>query len=456
MKKTYCIVLLALAGCAAPLHERPGYAVPELVPSRSAQLAEISIDRWWTLFGDQALERLVDEALARNADLESAFARVREARATLDGVRSGQSPTLDANASAGRTDLSGSTASEYRFSLDAAYDADLWGRLSSSTSAARHQLLATEWARAAVEWSLTASVAQAYFELGALERQIEVSEAVRASRARTVELRRREHALGAGSEFDLRRAEAELAAAQSTLAGLGRSRASLESALNLLLGRSPSEMTAFAKTGLDESKPLVTRLPRGSAAELLVRRPDVRQSEAQLAASHASIDAARAATLPALRLSGSLGSDARSLSELFSGPAALWSLGASLAQPIFDGGRLKARVREEQARSEQAVAGYRKAVALAFSELRETYAALDLTQQAFQAERDRVASLTRAHQLAQRGHAAGALSTLDVLDAERNLYQAQLQQIGAYRDRLIGQVAAFKALGGGYNTGSSS
>lgn len=458
MYKKHCIVLAlaALTGCGAlPDRQAPAFAVPELPPSRSAQLADIAIDRWWTLFGDPALERLMDEALARNADLESALARVREARATLNVARAGQSPTLDTVAGSARVHDSGKTFSSHQFSLEAGYDADLWGRLSSATKAARHQLLATEWARASVEWSLSASLAQAYFELGAVERQIVVSRGVRASRAGTLELRRREHAAGAGSEFELRRAQAELGAADSALASLGRSRAQLQTALTLLLGRAPQEMADIAVLPLDEHMPLLTLLPQGAAAELLVRRPDVRQSEAQLAAAHASIDSARAATLPSLRLSGTLGSDAQSLSNLFSGPAAVWSLGAALAQPIFDGGRLKARVGEEEARAAQALAGYRKVVATAVVDVLEAYANLDLTQQAFEAERERVASLTRAHDLAHRAHAAGALGNLDVLDAERNLYQAQLEQVGAYRDRLIGQVAAFKALGGGYTNTNS-
>jgi multidrug efflux system outer membrane protein len=446
------MVALAFAGCASTTPtQTPQFTLPQLAPSSSAQLVELSIDRWWTLFGDAALERLMDEALSHNADLESALARVREAQAVLDGARGAQSPTLDAKAGAEKNRHS----SAYRVSLEAAYDVDLWGKLSSATAAARHQLLATEWARASIEWGLTASVAQTYFELGAVDRQIVVSEAVRASRLNTVVLRNREYGAGAGSEFELRRAEAELAAAESTLVGLGRQRAALDSALQLLLGRnSPLD---FARNPLDEAKPLTTVLPQGAAAELLVRRPDIRQSEAQLRAANASIDSARAATLPQLRLSGVLGSDAKSLSDLFTGPAALWSLGASLAQPIFDGGRLRARVAEEEARAAQSLASYRKTVAGAVVEVREAYANLDLTQSAFQAERERVASLTRAHELARRGYAAGALGSLDLLDAERNLYQAQLQQVSAYRDRLISQVAAFKALGGGYtNTGRSS
>lgn len=144
------------------------------------------------------------------------------------------------------------------------------------------------------------------------------------------------------------------------------------------------------------------------------------------------------------------------MSDLFSGPAAIWSLGASLAQPLFDGGRLRARVGEEQARGEQSLSNYRKVVATAVADLREAYANLDLTEQAFIAERNRVVSLSRAHDLAQRGHGAGALGYLDLLDAERNLYNAQLQQVSAYRDQLIGQVSAFRALGGGYSPNRSS
>jgi multidrug efflux system outer membrane protein len=462
MKRTLLAVAvtLALGACATDLRGDLALKaeVPQLAPSASSAIQSISIDRWWTLFGDPALERLIEESLAHNADLESAVARVREAQASLGVVRAAQSPTLDAKAGSSRNHQAGQTYSSHRVTLEAGYEADLWGKLSSSTAAARHQLLATEWARAALEWSLTAAVAEAYFELAAVDRQIEISQAVRASRVNTVALRKKEHGVGAGTELDLRRAEADLASTDSTIASLGRSRAALEHALALLSGRTPEQIAkgSFATVKLDETRSVETVLPQGAAADLLVRRPDVRQAEAQLAAANASIEAARAATLPSIRLSGSVGSDANNLSNLFSGPAAIWSLGGSLAQPLLDGGRLRARVREEHARGEQALAGYRKVVATAVADVREAYANLDLTEQAFHAERNRVSSLSRAHDLARRGFGAGATSYLDLLDAERNLYQAQLEQVGAHRDQLIGQVAAFKALGGGYlNSGTS-
>ena len=475
MKPRALVLLLTLAGCAAPashLALAPEHtAIPALAVSKTANVQPLAIDRWWTLLGDPALERLVDEALARNADLEIALGRVHEAQATLDVVRAAQSPTLDAQARNGRSKQSavGATplppgiareTSSHRFSLEAGYDVDLWGRFSSGTKAARNQLLATEWARTAIEWSLTARVAETYFELAAVDRQIAVSQAMRASRSRNVEVRRREHDAGAGSEFDLRRAEAELTSTDATVASLGRSRAALEHTMLLLLGRTPGEIATgeLRRVMLDEARPLSTVLPQGAAAELLVRRPDLRQSEAELAAANYSIDAARAATLPSVRLTGSLGSDARSMSDLFTGPAAIWSLFATVTQPLIDGGKLKARVREEQARAEQALASYRKAVAGAVLDVREAYETLDLTAQGFEAQRARVASLERARSLAALGYDNGALSQLDLLDAERNLYQAQLDQVSAYRDQLLGQIAAFKALGGGYtpaNTGSS-
>jgi multidrug efflux system outer membrane protein len=309
-----------------------------------------------------------------------------------------------------------------------------------------------------VEWGVTASVAETYFQLAAVDRQVVISESMRAGRARNVELRQRENTAGVGTEFDLRRAEAELTSAEATLAGLQRQRSSLERALALLTGRTPQQIAylALERRMLDEATVFTPVLPQGAAGELLVRRPDIRQAEAQLAAANANIAAARAATLPALRLSGSVGSDARSMSDLFTGPAAIWSLAASVSQPLFDGGRLKAQVRQEEARAQQALAEYRKTVTTAVADVRDAYLALDLEQQAWASQKARAASLQRAMSLAQLGYDEGALGFLDYLDAERNWYQAQLDQVSAYRDGLVGQVAAFKALGGGYTTQGST
>ncbi len=176
----------------------------------------------------------------------------------------------------------------------------------------------------------------------------------------------------------------------------------------------------------------------------------MQQAGAELRAAQADVSAARAATLPSLRLSGSLGSDARELSALFSGPAMVWSIAASFAQSIFDGGAARSRVDQAASRADIALLEYRRTVAGAVVELRDAYAQLDITQQVLLAEQQRVAALERSRRLAQAGVGAGVLTQLDLLDAERNHFQAQLAEADAHRDRLLAQVAAYKSLGGGH------
>ena len=463
-----CLALplaLALAGCASPAPDasaRPTVgvaALPALAPSASAQPAELAIERWWTTFSDPALDRLIDEALARNLDLAAAAARVREARARLDEARSAQLPRLDLQAQSGRSRQSADGVpaganvhgTSHSVSLVAQHEIDLWGRLASSSDAARQRLLGQEWARASIAWGLSAQLAEAHFALRTVQRQIEISDAVRASRAATLTLRRREQAAGIGSEFDLRRAEAELASTDATAIALARQRVDLEATLALLSGTPLGEIASVEapRRPLDPAEPFRARLPQGDASAMLLARPDIRQAEAALAAAQLDIAAARAATLPALSLSGAIGSDVRSLGNLFSGPGLIWSIAAGVTQSVFDGGRLRAQVRQADARADAALADYRKVVLAAVLELREAYADLDLTAQASEADRARVVALERARRLAQLGVANGSLAVLELLDAERNAFQAQLDEAASARDQRLAQVAVFKALGGG-------
>lgn len=458
------VALVALVGCAStgnPDAAVPRTPLPALQASASAQQrADLAIDRWWQVFDDANLNALVDSALKNNTDLEIALGRVREAQAAVEGARSRQMPTVDLGVDAQRSRQStagtslppGSSryATNYGASLLMGYEADLWGALSSQTAGARARLLATDWALAATEWSLTSAVAETYFALVAVDRQADISVAVRDSRIATLKLRQREVAAGAGSEFDLRRAEAEVTSAETTLAQLNRSRVSLERSLSLLVGQTAETAQPIARATLDESQLAPALLPQAGVERLLQRRPDIRQAEAELAATHFDLASARAGAYPRVAFSGVLGSDARSLSDLFSGPAFLWSIAGSVTQPIFDGGRIQSQIHAEEARQQQANASYRKTVAGAYFDLREAYAALDHTQQAYLSEGSRVASLSRAREIAATGFGAGAISYLDVLDAERNLYQARLSRVDAHRDRMNAQVAIYRALGGGY------
>lgn len=415
-------------------------------------------------FDDAQLHAQITAALAQNADLAIAAARLRAARAQLDQASGAQWPQLDIEAASGRsrvsTEASGGSngtarlGTSHRASLTADHELDLWGRLASGTQAARERLQAQAWARASIEWSLTAQVAEAHFALRAVTRQLEIAHAVQLGRLREVELRRTQVRAGSGSTLELRRAEAEFAAADATHAALSRRSVALQGALALLTGlplQALVQASGPAVEPLDPAQPFEGLLPEGLLSQLLVRRPDVRQVEAELLATKADLAAARAATLPAVRLSGSVSSDVRELSSLFSGPGFAWSLASSVVHSVFDGGRSRARVRESEALSEVALARYHRAVASAVVDVREAYLSVELDAQALRAEQQRVASLAQALQLARIGQEAGVSTQLDTLDAQRNHFQAQLAEVDAYRARLVGQVAAFKALGGGHS-----
>jgi multidrug efflux system outer membrane protein len=465
LRRAAPLLALLLAACAVNTPSRHDASagagpLPAILPTDAAATAVpgLAIDRWWTLFGDPALDALVEQTLRHNHDLAAAAARVQEARAQLDAVRGAALPSLDLQVQHARGRQPAyavppgvdRTSSQHTASLAARYELDLWGRLASGSEAARQRLLAQEWARAALQWSLTAQTAEAHVSLRALQRQVEIGEAVRTSRAQTLDLRRREHGAGATSEFELRRAQAEFAASDASLAALRRQRLALESTLALLSGR-PLDATAAGMTAapLDVAAPFELRLPAGDAAAYIVRRPDLRQAEARLEAARADIAAARAATLPAVRLSGAIGSDAQSLSKLFDGPGFAWSIAAAATQSLIDGGQARARVAEADARADAALADYRQAVLGAVIDVREAYAALAINEQSLRATQERVDALEHAHRLAQRGVAAGAIGRLDLLDAEPNAYHARLDAVSAARDRLVGQIDAFRALGGG-------
>lgn len=460
---------LLLAGCAgtpqpAPL-QRP--ALPAVAPFEQAAatsaVTALDIDRWWTTFADTTLDARITTALARNADLAIAAARLREARALLDQAAGAQLPQLDLNLTSGRSRESAAAigspdgapriGGRHRVALVAEHEFDVWGRLDASTQAARERLQAQRWARAAIEWSLAAQVAEAHFTQRALQRQIEIAQAVQQGRERELGLRHTQAAAGAGAMLDLRRAEAELASASAALSTLQRRHLAVQHTLALLTGL-PLQALVAAEAAtvppLDPQQAFEPQLPQGPLAELLTRRPDLRQAEAELAATQADVRATRAATLPAMRLSGSVASDVRDLSKLFSAQGFAWSITHSVLQSVFDGGRARARVQADEARTESAQARYQRAVAMAVLDVREAYLSVEHDAQALRAEQQRVAALAEALRLARVGWQAGVATQLDTLDAERQHFQAQLAEVDAYRNRLLGQVAAFKALGGGH------
>ena len=466
-------VVMTLAGCVhlAPDYKRPAIELPAGWAGLAGRSAATLGAPWWKFYGDVQLDRLVEEALAHNADLQLAVARVDEARALLGETRSGQFPTVDAGLDAQRTQSSlrapmplppgvARETDDYRAAVNVSYEVDLWGRLRDATAAARAELLATDAARETVRIALAAGVVQGYFALRAFDEQLAATQRSLATRTESLALQKMRYENGLISEFEYHQLEAEVLAARAQLPVLERERAAQENALAVLLGRSPraiyesSVVETAAQTSATGGEPPVLVVPEGVPSELLLRRPDLIETEHRLIAANARIGVARAAYFPSITLTGFRGSESTELSDLFTGAARASSVAAAVAQPIWNAGRIASQVQAANARERQALAQYQKAIQNAFREVRDAIVAQAKTREQFDAENQRVAALRSTLRLARLRYANGVASQLDVLDAERNLLAAELNRSDALRAQRAAAADLFKALGGGWGTGS--
>jgi multidrug efflux system outer membrane protein len=451
-----------ITGCTlGPTYERPAVELPAHWTESPPKGVKAPAARWWTMYDDPALERLVEEAFASNQDLALATARVDEARALSQIADSRRVPAVDASFERDRVRLSERSPiplppsaienNSYRAQLNVAYEVDLWGRLRSASNAARAELLASEANRETVRIALTTEVVRAYFALVAFDAQVEATRRSLALRGEGLALQKVRRDAGLINEFTLRQLEAEVAAARAQLPALEANRTAQELALAVLLGRSPRAiMEGAVERRAGQGEPAAPVVPEGLPSDLLLRRPDVVSAEQLLIANNARISEARAALFPRIGLSGYLGSESTALSDLFSGPAAIWSLGFALAQPIFQGGRLLAEVDAVKARERQAVAQYQKTLQEAFREVRQALNTQVKAREAFEAESVRTVALEEALRLALIRYRNGLLSQLEVLDSERNLLQAELNRSDALRVQRAAVADLVKALGGGW------
>jgi outer membrane protein, multidrug efflux system len=465
-RRVALVVALSLAGCAGikPDYRRPEAELPAGWAAAQGQASATAGAAWWKIFGDAELDRLVEEALAHNADLALAVARVDEARAQVGIARADQLPVVDAQFDRSRTRTSEVVAlplppgfprdvNDYRAALNVSYELDLWGRLRNLSAAARADLLGSEAARETVRITLAADVAQAYFALRAFDEQIATVQRSLDARGETLALQKKRLEYGDISELDYRQVEAEAAAARAQLPALERQRSAQENALAVLLGRSPRAIYEGTVVGAAAAGvgPAALVVPSGMPSELLLRRPDIVEAEQTLIASNARIAAARAELFPSIVLTGYLGSASAALSDLFTGPAGIWRLAAGLAQPIYAGGRLKEGIAAAEARERQALAQYQQAVQNAFKDVRNALVAQAKLREQLDAESQRAAALRQALRLARLRYDNGMTSQLEVLDAERNLLAAEQNRIDALRAQRAAIADLFKALGGGWD-----
>ena len=458
------MAVIPLAGCIAlSKYERPAQELPAQYPAGDPTAMPTPIaERWWTLFNDATLDTLIDEALTHNADLALAVARVDEARGLANISEAELFPAFDATLQRDRTRLSevGGTPlppgtplinKNHRATLNVSYELDLFGRLRGAAKAARAQVLATHAAAATVRIGVATQVAQTYFALIALDSQVGAAQRSLALRERDLEIQRVRHRAGMIGDYQLRQQEAEVAAARAQVPALERDRSAQELALAVLLGRSPRAiMEQGVERAADTGALPAPIVPDGLPSELLLRRPDLYEAEQRLVAANAQIGVARAAYFPRIPLTGYVGSESASLTDLFTGPARIWQVTAALTQPLFQGGRLRGEIAATRAREQQALAQYQKAIQNAFREVRQAVITQDLARQIFEAEGDRIKALEETLRLARIRYDNGLASQLEALDAERNLLQAQLNNIAALRDRRVAVADLIRALGGGW------
>jgi outer membrane protein, multidrug efflux system len=454
-----------LAACAVgPDYKRPELALPESWPQQqdaAAQKANSADEQWWHLYADATLDQLEEEALAHNSDIQVAAARVLEVRAQLGIAQADQFPTVSANATETRTkySLNGATPypstlpriqSSYQATLNASYELDLWGKIRRANEAARADLLSAESAKETVRLTLTTQVAQQYFALVALDAQEAAIQRLLASRQERIGLNRKQVEVGVLSEYDLHQAEADVATVQSQLASISLARNKQETALTLLLGRSPRDVMGNSELHRGSPSSPVVSVPDGLPADLLLRRPDLRDAEQRLVSLNARIGVARAQYFPSLSLTGYAGGQSVSFSNLFSGPSRIFQFAANVSEPIFNAGRTGYQVDVAEARRDQALIQYKQAVANAFGDVRNALSAQSAAQQVLTYETTRSEALASAYKQAELRFQAGIASRLELLDVERNYLQAQLNRLDAERAQRSAVADLFKALGGGW------
>jgi len=447
---------LALAGCinVGPDYVRPESTLPE---KWGTPAPAVAVDpAWWKLFNDAELNKLVDEALANNRDIAIAAARVEQARGQLAVVRSYQSPDVGIRGSRGRERQSQSgsfpvepqyvVANSNRWGLEASWEIDFWGKFRRATEASRAELLATEAGQDAVRATLVSDVVRGYLSIGALDRGREIALRTLEGRRVAMDLQRQRLAAGVISELELRQLEASVAAAEALVPALEQDRLRQETALAVLLGRTPREVYDVKIARGTLATPMA-QVPPGLPSEILLRRPDLRESEARLVAANARIGVARAAYFPSIGLTGFYGSESVQLSNLFTGPASAWNLVGGLTQPLWAGGQIRGGVEIAEARQQEAALQYQQAIANAFREVRNALSAQSNASEAVAAELKREKALAAALELQLLRYKGGLTNLFELLQTESDLLQARLLLIDAERLQRAAIVDLYTALG---------
>ena len=442
-----------------PNYNKPLVVEPTVYRGAAAELsakpdvASFGDQKWWDVFEDEALQTLIRAALEQNYDVRIAATRILEARALLGIAQADQLPEVTASASvfsqrspaaAGRPAVD---TSPVQLGLSASWELDFWGRFRRATESARANLLSDEWAQRQVISSLVSDVASAYFQLREQDLELEISRQTLASRRDSLRLTQVLADGGATSLLDVRQAEQLVFGASASIPDLESRIDQQENFISILVGRNP-EGVMRGRPLIDQQQP--PEVPAGLPSSLLERRPDILQAEQQLVAANAQIGVAKADFFPRISLTAIGGYQSSALARLFTGPAGLWTFGASALQPVFEGGRIRNNVAFAEARTQEATLVYQRTVQQAFRDVSDALVSYRKSREVRIEQQKLTTAAEDATRLSNMRYRGGAASYLEVLDSETRFFDAQLNLAQAQLRELQSLVQIYRSLGGGW------
>jgi NodT family efflux transporter outer membrane factor (OMF) lipoprotein len=446
----------AVAGCAVgPTYERPAVETPAQFKEgqgewvRAAPADTLERGPWWELFNDPELNALASQVEVSNQNVAAAIASYAQARALVAQQRAGLFPTVSLDAGATRSGGGGDTPkrTNYQVSIGGDWEPDVWGRLRHGVEGAQAGVQASLADLQAAKLSAQGELATDYFNLRQLDVQRALLEQTVAGYQRSLTIATNRYNAGVAPHSDSLQAQTQLANAQADLLGVERQRATLEHAIAVLVGKAPGNFSLALRPAWQAVLP---EIPFGVPSTLLQRRPDVAAAERRAAQANEQIGVAQAAFFPSLHLSGSAGSNAASIGDLFKASSLVWSLGASLAQTIFDGGLRRAQVESARASFEQASARYRQTVLAAFQGVEDDLVASRVLQSQLALRQQAAEAANLVEQQMSNRYRSGLVSYTEVVTAQASALNARRSLVQAQSDRNVAAVALIQALGGGW------
>ena len=455
MKRIYfafcaaCIGLLT-ACTVGPRYQRPPVTAPDnyryQIPAPAAATT-LGDEKWWQVFQDEELQKLIRAALAQNYDVRVAATRILQAQAQVGIRRADQFPTINGSAGYSSQRLPGFGFNTIQLQGLLSWDIDFWGKYRRATEAARANLLAFDWNRQEVISTLVMNVAMAYFELRELDLELEIAQRTLTARQQSLQLTETLANGGAAALLDVRQAEQLVQTAAETIPDTQRLIGQQEDLISILLGENPHDIPRGRKL---VEQPLPLTIPAGLPSTLLERRPDIRQAEQQLIAANAEIGVARAAFFPSLPLTANGGVQSVNFANLFTPGAGAWTLTAPITQPLFNAGRLRSNLKLAEALEQQSVLTYQQTIQGAFRQVSDALIGFNKFREFREHQQLLTNSARDAARLSELRYSGGATSYLEVLTSETNAFSAELNLARSQLNERLSLVQIYNALGGGW------